>query len=241
MTRSSKRLLVAGAMVLVAAAVGVCLGAGNLQLYIHGKVASTDVRIIDNHAYVPVVDVAKALGMVVQQRKDGFELSVPGGTGQIEGKTQGKIGDVLFTGKWRFQVVSVEEAGPTYKERYYQEERTIKANGPGDTLLVLNCRLKNGLDKTQTPLLTEREPGNTALADTEDHSYPPKDYDARQESTKINSYAAESVLPGAAVDFALVFSVPKGTTPKSLVYSVQVYPDDVGKEKHTDVRVELQQ
>jgi hypothetical protein len=239
--RASKRVWLAVAVVAVVAIVGVCVAAANIQLFIHGAVASNNVRIIDGRAYVPVVDVAKALGMTVQKRTEGLELVVPGGAGQIEGKMQGKIGDVLFTGKWRFQVLSVEEAGSKYLERYYQEKRTIKANGDEDTLIVINCRLKNGMQTTVQPLLTERLPGNTALTDDQEHAYQPIDYDARQETNKINSYAAEAVLPGAAVDFALVFSVPKGTTPKSLVYSVQVYSDDVGKDTHTDVRVELTQ
>lgn len=164
---------------------------------------------------------------------------MPGGAYQVEGVAQGKIGDELFTGKWRFRVVSIEEAGDEYKERYYQLQRTIKPRGATETLLVVNCRLKNGTSKTLTPVLTERIPGNTALAAEEDHSYPPLDYDAVQESDKIMSYAASALLPGAATDFALVFSVPKGTTPKALVFSTLAYPGDVGKKETTDVRVSL--
>lgn len=213
-----------------------------MKLYLNGKVASSDLRIIDGRSYVPVADVAKALDAQIIKRGDGYEIATPGGANQVAGVAQGRIGDELFDGKWRFQVVSVEDAGATYQERYYQPLREIKAQGPGDTLIVVNCRLKNGLQKTQSPLVTEREPGNTALADEQGQSYPPLDYDARQqEGDKILSYEGAALLPGAGADFALVFNVPKGTVPKALVYSLQAYPDDVGKTKHSDVRVSLTQ
>lgn len=235
-----KRVRIAGAVLALAVAVvAVCWAAGGSKLYMNSKVASTSVRLIDGRAYAPLADVAKALGATIQARDDGYEIIMPGGANQVNGVAQGKIGDELFTGEWRFQVVSVEEAGTEYVERYYQQKRTIKPQGPDQTLLVINCRLKNGTNKTRNPLLTERILGNTALADTEEHSYPPLDVDARQESDKTQSYAGAAVLPGAAVDFALVFSVPKETAPKALVFSVMVYPDDVGKDKFKNVRVLL--
>ena len=50
---------------------------------------------------------------------------------------------------------------------------------------------------------------------------------------------AASLLPGAATEFALIFSVPQGITPKALVFSIMMYPDDIGKTKFTNVRVVL--
>lgn len=80
----------------------------------------------------------------------------------------------------------------------------------------------------------------TSLADDQGNSYPPKDSDARQESDKIQSYASITLLPGAKIDFALLFTVPKGTNPKSLVFSEGAYPDDVPSH-FTDIRIELAQ
>jgi hypothetical protein len=218
---------------------GICWAAAGTKLYLNGQLASTSVKVIDGRSYAPVADIAKALGATVQARPDGYEIIMAGGANQIEGVAQGKIGQELFTGKFRFQVVSVEEAGDRYAERYYQAQRTIRPGGAKEKLLVLNCRLKNGTTKTVSPVLTEREPGNTALADTEEHSYAPLDYDARQEINKTQSYAAAALLPGAATEFALVFSVPQGITPKALVFSIMMYPDDIGKNKFTNVRVVL--
>jgi hypothetical protein len=208
-----------------------------MKLFMNGKVASSDVRIIDGRAYVPLKDVASAFNMVITEKSEGYELSVPGGTYQVEGVKQGKIGDELFTGKWKFQVLSFEQIEGEYKEKYYQAGRTIKPQGANDVLLLVHCRIKNGLKKTQTPVLTERIPGNTALADDNSQSYAPVDYDARQESDKTQSYAAASLVPGAGMDFTLIFSVPKGTKAKALIFSLLTYPNDVGKKETVDVRI----
>ncbi len=209
----------------------------NLKLFMNGKVASDNVRIIDGRAYVPLKDVASAFNMVLTEKSEGYELSVPGGTYQVDGVKQGKIGDELFTGKWKFQVLSVEQVEGEYREKYYQAGKTIKPQGANDVLLLVHCRIKNGLKKAQTPVLTERIPGNTALADENGQSYPPVDYDARQGSDKTQSYAAASLLPGASMDFTLVFSIPKETKAKALVFSLLTYPGDVGKKETVDVRI----
>src|SRR5215211_7802906 len=79
------------------------------SLVMNGKVASTNVRTIDGSAYVKLADVAKALGMVVVKRGDGYEIKKAGGANPIQGVLQGKIGDVLFDGKWRFQALEVQQ------------------------------------------------------------------------------------------------------------------------------------
>ena len=115
------------------------------------------------------------------------------------------------------------------------EKKTIRPQGPGDVLIIIDARLKNMLEKAQSPVLTERQPGNTGLIDDQGHSYQPLDYDARQERDKIMNYRGAAILPGAVADFALVFSVPKGTKPKSLVFTIREYSEPTG----TDLQVSL--
>ena len=219
--------------------ISVCWAA-SMKLMIQGKLASTDVRVINGKAYAPIADVAKAMNMVVNKSGSTYSMVVPGGAYQVQGSKQGKIGSQLFTGKWKFQVVSVETDLKEYQEMYYQPLRTIKPQGSGDRLIVVKCKLWNGLPKTtQSPLLTERIPHNTALTDSEGTSYQPIDYDARQKEDKIQSYEGAPMLPGSVVSFALVFSAPKGTEPKSLVFNIGNYSDNVVKPG-TDLRVELQ-
>jgi hypothetical protein len=78
--------------------------------------------------------------------------------------------------------------------------------------------------------------GNTDLLDDASHSYQPLEYDARQLRDKIQSFEAAPVLPGASADFALVFSVPRGTRPESLLFTLKHYDNLSGG---TDVRILL--
>jgi hypothetical protein len=148
---------------------------------------------------------------------------------------QGKFSDELSTVQWGFQILRIAQAD-VYVERYYQKKRIIRPEGPNDILIIIDARLKNLLQETQSPLLTERKPGNTGLIDIQGHSYQPLDYDARQEQDKIGSYAGARLLPGAVADFALIFSVPKGTKPKALVFTLNDYPTFKG----TDVQISLE-
>src|SRR5687767_10535052 len=77
------------------------------SLRINGQVASNDVRMIGGKAYVPVSDVAKAFGLNVNKIGGGYELSNEGGAGQLQAKGNGKIGQEVFSGKWRFQVLDL--------------------------------------------------------------------------------------------------------------------------------------
>ena len=149
---------------------------------------------------------------------------------------QGRVGDELTTLQWSFQVLRVSETDE-YMERYYQAQRLIRPQGSGDTLIVVDARLKNRLQKTQSPVLMERVPGNTGLIDDVGHSYQPLDYDARQQTDKTQSSEGAPLLPGTEADFALVFSVPRGTKPKSLVVTLKNYKDF--SEAGTDVKVSL--
>ena len=56
------------------------------------------------------------------------------------------------------------------------------------------------------------------------------------EGSPLGRYA----LPGAAIPFNIVFSVPEGTAVKDLVYSVVIYSER-GSKKSTDFRVALKE
>ncbi|HEX8237583.1 MAG TPA: hypothetical protein VF600_16620 [Abditibacteriaceae bacterium] len=79
----------------------VAWAATSSKLVTNGKVASTSVRVIDGKAYVPLSDVATSLGMAVVKNGGDYEIKKAGGANQV-GNMNGKVGDVLFDGKWRF-------------------------------------------------------------------------------------------------------------------------------------------
>jgi hypothetical protein len=92
-------------------------------------------------------------------------------------KFGGKIGEELFTGKYRFTVLNVQETS-TYARRWanrYNPGKTIEA-APGEKLVVITARLKNGTKvKDEWAFTTGRWAGNTALTDIDERSYQPYD------------------------------------------------------------------
>jgi len=86
------------------------------------------------------------------------EVSQPQGihnTLPITTSHQGKLRDELTTLQWTFQVRKVCETGE-YAERFYQEQRFIHPQGGNNTLIIIDARLQSQLQRTQTPVLTER-------------------------------------------------------------------------------------
>lgn len=212
-------------------------------LTIDGKVASTGVRTLDGSVYVKISDIAKALGLVVVKRGGGYELQKPGGANQIAGALQGKVGDTLFDGKWRFQVLGVQTPDsytmkvPSVEPSSYPAD-TIDYNRTthvltaksGYKLVVVRCRMANGQKTTQTFWLG-RNDVNNALADGEGGSHAPVGYDL--EGAPVQS---SPLLPGAKAEFPILFSVPAGTQIKDLVFTLS---NNDHSQKGHDVRVSL--
>lgn len=201
---------VAAALLAAAAALGWSRLAGS-RLYLNGKVASTEVIMHNGVAYVPVKDVAAALSMTVQARGDGYALVHAGGGTQIEG-VNGKIGDDLFNGTYRLKVLKVVR-GDSYKRQFSHGDDIIPPGGSGDDVVAVVIRLKNGTQKTKGVMVL----GNPAdITDEDSHAY----------EQWYNDSPARNVdlLPGAAVDLALTYHVPKNAVLKDLVYTVDALP-----------------
>lgn len=209
------------------------------SLKINGKVASSDVRMIGGKAYVPVADVAKAFGLKTNKISGGYELSNEGGAGQLEAKGNGKIGQEIFSGKWRFQVVDVKRAD-SYTETRTKRKETRQAES-GQEFVIVNCRVKNGT-KTKDELVFSKdwEGTNTSLTDASEQAYPVHAFDVREDEY---SPVGCNFLPGSAIDFTIVFEVPKGTDIKDVIFTAMQYKFRSGydqkKEPPHDFRVSL--
>ena len=220
--------LTLAATVTLATAAG-ALGPGALTLIVSGKAASSDVRIIEGRPYVPLADMAKAMhGTVTKHKGGGYEITlgnveptapdagaVAGGANEVHG-TRGKISQVLFNGKWRFSVLSVDHTA-SYDSQFLADKRTFTPGGDTEELVIVRCRLKNGQHDTNVAMLSPIHPHHTALTDNQGQSYAPVDFDKRGGHTD----EGPTMLPGSQTEFAIVFSVPKGTVLKDLVFSVQ--------------------
>ena len=215
-----------------------------MRLIMDGKTASTDIRIIGGRAYVPLADMARAMNGTASRKGGEYTITtgsadtttptVAGGAGEVHG-TRGKIGQMLFTGKWRFMVVSVDRAA-VYDSLYLADKQNFTPAGDTEELVVVKCRLKNGQTSTQSAMLSPIHPHNIALADDQGASYAPTAFDKRGGSTD----EGPKMLPGAQADFVVLFSVPKGTTLKDMIFSLQNAYEDY-PEGGTDVRISLAQ
>lgn len=236
----------------VAATLGMALGTVGARqqsaeaqtLILNGKTASTSVRVIGGSAYVKLSDMAKALNMIVVKRPGGgYEITPAGGANQIKGVTQGKIGDVLFDGKWRFQVESAEtpdsytlktEAEPydySGLSTFDRPKRLVRPRA-GNILVVLQCRVTNGVKEKRTLWTSiSDERIRTALTDRDGSSHAPIIYDF--DGGPIQS---KWLTPGGTLRFALLFSVPQGTVLKDLIFTLKNNQTD---DKGNDVRVAL--
>ena len=212
------------------------------NLVMNGKVVSTSVRTVGGSPYVKLSDVAKALSMVVSKRPGGYEITKSGGTNQVQG-LQGKIGDLLFDGRWRFQVLSVAQPDTytmktpgdepsSYPADTVNFDRKTQLVSPksGYKLVVIQCRMINGQKSKQTFWLAAKD-GNNALADQQGESYAPIGYDL--EGAPIQS---KPLLPGAKTDFPILFSVPESIELKDLVFTLR---NNDFSQKGNDVRVSL--
>ncbi|MBS1716812.1 MAG: hypothetical protein JSS72_03670 [Armatimonadetes bacterium] len=201
----------------------------------NGQVISSNVKFINGKPYVALEDIARSNGMRVVKKGNRYILVAAGGANEVKGRFTGKIGDDLFTGDWRFKVLSVQEAGQ-YNHVFGDAER-VEPKGPGNKLVIVRCQLRNGHRVPEDMHFTNSFASNShsALTDTDSHTYPIYDYDVHYTHYK---WAAE-VLPGATIDFALVFEVPGSAKPRDLVYSIFRYDDRGDSKKTTDVRIAL--
>ncbi|HEY0867719.1 MAG TPA: hypothetical protein VGE01_10085 [Fimbriimonas sp.] len=196
-----------------------------VRVTMDGKVVSTTGRIIDGSLYVRLADVAKAMDRQIVQRNGAYELVNAGGANQLQG-TKGRLGEELFTGKWRFLVRDVQRVDK-YMLVHADSKFELSAE-PGQDLIVVNIRLKNGVQESVNMYFNAL--GNTALTDMNEQVYTVYGRD-------IAGGVASMMLPGSAKDFALVFAVPETARVKDLIYTIE--PVDASKYGVLDVRISL--
>lgn len=240
-SKFTQRVKYAGIGLASVAAIGLIAGPGQAQatLTMNGKVVSQDVRSVGGSPMVKLADVAKALGMIVVKRPGGYEITKAGGANQVGGKLQGAIGDVLFDGYWRFQVLSVEmpdsylmRLSEGANDLHYDANTHEVSAHSGYQVVAVHCRMTNGQKTMQTFWLGRlpEEKINNALTDTEGGSYAPDCYDIQGSISQ-----SKPLLPGARTDFVMLFSVPSGTRLKDLIFTLKNNDSRSGN----DVRVAL--
>lgn len=229
------------ALVVCGGAVAFAANSG-VRLIVNGKPASSDVRTIDGKTYVPLADVAKSLGMVAVKNGGAWEMKKAGGTYQV-GDLSGKVGDVLYDGKWRFQVLEVStpdsfkmrtDSYPydSYSVSTYDRDTRTMAPKDGYKMVVIKVRVTNTLKVPQTMWTAISDKTmRTALTNADGESSPPLAYDYEGAPT-----LTKPMLPGAALTFPIIFAIRNDAVLKDLVFTLK---NNDFSNKGNDARVSL--
>ncbi len=158
--------------------------------------------------------------------------------------TEGKIGDVLSDGVWRFQVLSVQTTASytmkTDAEPYdytglssFDLTRRIFTPKAGYKLVVIQCRATNAQKSQKRLWVAASDSGNvrTALTDTRGSSHIPIGYDF--EGGPIQT---KPLLPSETITFPVIFSVPQSVQLKQLIFTLAASGE---RERSKDARVSL--
>lgn len=247
-----------GLVVLGAAAAGAAFGQAGRTVMFKDDVVSRDIRVINGRPYVPLADMAKALGGFAVKTASGWQIKTKdqttastttsdtgatGGTmnGNPVAGASGSIGDSLSDGKWRFQVVNYQDVDSYTLQRdggvdvrklqrnADVQGKTIQAK-PDYSLIVVNCQVKNGQKQAQA--FGSGYGRNTALIDTKGVSYAPIGWD------QDGGMQATKPLPvGATDDIAAIFLVPFGTQVASATFTLGNVSDPAPHDVHVSLQV----
>ena len=179
------------------------------KLTIGGSTVETTFIVQDGRTFVPLSDVAKALGTTAQKTDDGFTLAAAGAGSMVTG-TEGKVGQTIGTAQMQFTV-----KGFVVVDHYQRQhgDGEINANGSNNQLVIVQCRIRNATAKTVG--ICTLGAAKTALADTDEHTYEVYTGDGPRNA---------DILPGSVIDFGLAFQVPKNAKLKALVYETDGFP-----------------
>jgi hypothetical protein len=182
-------------------------------------------RMVNGSVYVKLTDVGNAFGQTVVAKGGGYDLVAAGGASMLQG-TKGKIGEELFTGKWKFLVKEVQRTD-SYMLKHADSKFEYTSSGGDKDLVVVHCRFKNAVNKSVHMYFNGLQ--NTSITDMNEQSYKPKWMD-------VGGGVASMMLPGSAKEFAIVFEVAESAEIKDLIYTVEPVTSEYGM---VDLRISL--
>jgi hypothetical protein len=191
-------------------------------LQFNDATAPTDVLMKNGHAYVPVSAVAKLLNASVQVDGSTYKFIPLDNSRQVNGD-EGKVGEMIRLGYANVTATSVN-SGPVYHSKYGGSDTTAAA---GQKVISIGLHIQNSTLKQQTCIVLGGD--KSALADTMGRSYPVSSFSDFQ-------HRGEDLLPGAACDIVLVFTVADDVVLKDLVYEVNF----ASLSKYKIARIHLQ-
>lgn len=234
---------------LVGLSIGVASGAaGAWKLSVNGASVSTSAKIIAGTTYVPIRDVARALGMSAQVSGTNITLKsravapqtatkVAAPVSAPATKMKGYSHEELYSQKWGFRVLDVQRGDKflaQHRNNFNREKVYVAKRG--EEIIAVSCRVKNATSSVKNFAFPRGQHGmNTALIDQDGIAYEPVAYDIFAEE---NVPLGKTASPGTAVPFNIIFRVPRGIRVKELIYSIVVY-EELATGQSTDFRVDL--
>ena len=209
MTRNTLRLSIGAATLALAGTLiaGGYFAAGEFK--VNGNSVSTNYITANGKVYMPVSDVAAALDMqVVKHSASSYELVPKGGANQVNG-LEGKIGQTFVTS--HYKITFSKFFTTDHYQKQFGDPGTADA-ADGKTIAVVVIQVKNATNKVLGMSLAEVK---TMLTDDQEQTYEPSTGGWADWRT-----GNPNVLPGAAVNFALVTQVPKDAKLKDLIYEI---------------------
>ena len=209
-----QRFPLSGLCVLCLAAAAVS-GTEPSTLQFNEATTQTDVVMKNGHAYVPVTAVAKLLNATVQVNGSTYKFIPLDNSRQVNGN-EGKVGEMIRLGYANITVTSVT-TGSSYHPKFGGGDTTA---GAGQKVVSIGIHIQNSTLQTQICYVLGGD--KSALADTMGRSYTISsfsDFESR----------GPTLLPGAAVDLTLLFTVAQDVELKDLVYEVEFVSQKVNK------------
>jgi hypothetical protein len=168
-----------------------------------------------------------------------------GGASPLEAQT-GKLGEVLFDGKWRFQATKVENltapwvskkrlsidhvvVSPVAEYRYKDDSVTFTPSA-GQKLVLVHCILKNALPDEKQSLSFFARDIMTSITDGDGSACPVLVFDIAS-----NSFQSPALLPGAKLEFDVIFALPETATAKEMIFTLRTFS---GKPSHVRITLE---
>ena len=235
------------------------------QLQQNGKTISTNLRVVDGTLMVPVKDVVGYLGGTLSVASgtatisgQGPSASPPPGMATPSGVTQppmtparrpdpkertAKVGDVVDEDGLALTVLGVDriEKGG-YRTKLDPRGRRVSPALKGDRLVVVRMRLENTGGVTRRASVPS--PTDVALFDEAGLGFSASAFDARptglmeasEEPSAYDPLESPLLAPKGAFEFAAVFSLPAGRTPRRVTVGL---PPSSAESGGTNVRIDL--
>lgn len=184
---------------------------------------------------------AKATALAIEPPTVLPEVTGEPGKGQ-----RGGVGQALEDERWRFTVTDVQQPAlhsiqnktdvydqalqGTAEVEYTGDQASVKS-AKGFRLVVVSCQVRN-LQKTTEALSWFPTDVHNALVDTDDETHAMLLIDTPSVGSK-----SKDLLPGSALRFQIVFSVPTRATLKELIFTLRNF--GIGERPSTDLRIDL--